>query len=75
MPILSHVRYLQGKLIGKMQVIGFNLQNTALLNTLSQEVQHTSKIEGEKLNLQQVRSSVARKLGIEMAGLVALIEM
>ena len=70
LPVLGHVRYLQGKLIGKMQFLGFDLQNEALLKTLTQEAFKTSEIEGESLNLQQIRSSVARKLGIEIAGLV-----
>lgn len=70
LPLLSHARYLQGKLIGKMQFLGFDLQSEALLKTLTQEVLKTSEIEGESLNLQQVRSSVARRLGIEIAGLV-----
>ncbi len=70
LPLLGNVRYLQGKLIGKMQFLGFDLQNEALLKTLTQEALKTSEIEGENLNLQQIRSSVARKLGIEIAGLV-----
>jgi Fic family protein len=71
LPQLAHVRYLQGKLIGKMQGIGFDLQNEAMLETLTQEVHKTSEIEGEQLNLKQVRSSVARKLGIDIVGLTA----
>ncbi|MFT6814462.1 MAG: Fic family protein [Sphingobacteriales bacterium] len=67
---LSEVRYLQGRLIGKMQSLGFELQNEAMLNTLSLDVIKSSEIEGEKLSAVQVRSSVARRLGIEIASSV-----
>ena len=68
--LLSEVRNKQGILTGKMDAIGFNLQNEAYLETLSQDVIKSSEIEGEILDTQQVRSSIARKLGIKIGGLV-----
>lgn len=67
---LSNVRHLQGKLVGKMEALGFKLRNEAVLETLTTEVIKTSEIEGQILDLDQVRSSIARKLGIEVSGLV-----
>lgn len=66
--LLSEARNLQGRLIGKMESLGFNLQNEALLNTLTLDVIKSSEIEGEFLDVNQVRSSIARKLGLEIAG-------
>lgn len=68
--LLTEVRNKQGILTGKMDAIGFNLQNEAYLETLSQDVIKSSEIEGEILDTQQVRSSIARKLGIDIGGLV-----
>lgn len=68
--LLTEVRHKQGVLAGKMDAIGFNLQNEAYLETLSQDVIKSSEIEGEILDTQQVRSSIARKLGINIGGLV-----
>jgi len=68
--LLSEARNLQGRLIGKMESLGFDLRNEALLNTLELDVVKTSEIEGEILNPEQVRSSIARKLGMEIAGSV-----
>lgn len=68
--LLSEVRNRQGILSGKMDAIGFNLQNEAHLEALSQDVIKSSEIEGEILDTQQVRSSIARKLGIDIGGLV-----
>jgi Fic family protein len=65
---LSEARYLQGRLLGRMESMGFHLRNEALLNTLTQDVLKSSEIEGEHLDAQQVRSSISRKLGIEIAG-------
>ncbi len=67
---LSNVRHLQGKLLGKMETLGFNLRNEAVLETLTAEVIKTSEIEGQILDLDQVRSSIARQLGIRVSGLV-----
>jgi len=67
---LSTVRHLQGKLVGKMEALGFTLRNEAVLETLTTEVLKSSEIEGQILDLDQVRSSIARRLGIEVSGLV-----
>ena len=66
---LSKVRNLQGRLMGKMEAIGFNLRNEALLETLTLDVIKSSEIEGEILNLDQVRSSLAKRLGLDIGAL------
>ena len=66
---LGAVRSLQGKLVGKMSMLGFDLPNNAILDTLTTDIIKSSEIEGEILNSDQVRSSVARHLGIETEGL------
>ena len=68
--LLSEARNLQGRLIGKMETLGFDLRNEALLETLTLDVIKSSEIEGEFLNPDQVRSSIARRLGMEIAGAV-----
>jgi Fic family protein len=68
--LLGKARNLQGRLIGKMESMGFALRGEALLDTLTLDVIKSSEIEGELLNAEQVRSSVARKLGMEIAGSV-----
>lgn len=68
--LLSEARNLQGRLIGKMESLGFDLRNEALLDTLTLDVLKSSEIEGEFLNPEQVRSSIARRLGMEIAGSV-----
>ena len=68
---LAETRNLQGRLLGKMESLGFRLQNEAALNTLTLEIVKSSEIEGEILDSDQVRSSIARKLGIELAGAIA----
>jgi len=70
LPLLGNVRHLQGRLIGKMGNLGFRLQEEAMLTTLTLDVLKTSEIEGELLNKEQVRSSIARRLGLEVSGLV-----
>lgn len=65
---LSEARNLQGRLIGKMEFLGFDLKNEAQLDTLTLDVLKSSEIEGEILNPDQVRSSIARKLGMEISG-------
>lgn len=67
---LAEARHKQGLLLGQMGTLGFRLKEEALLNTLTQDVIKTSEIEGEKLDPDQVRSSIARRLGIEIAGLI-----
>ncbi|MGZ3733212.1 MAG: DUF4172 domain-containing protein, partial [Parachlamydiaceae bacterium] len=67
--LLAKVHYHQGKLCGQMSTIGFSLREETLVETLTQDVAKSSEIEGELLDLSQVRSSVARHLGLEVAGL------
>lgn len=68
--LLANVRHLQGRLLGRMEGLGFLLQSEASLETLTEDVLKTSEIEGEILNPDQVRSSIARRLGMDIAGLV-----
>jgi len=67
--LLSDVRHIQGRLLGKMEGLGFHLLEEATLATLTLDVVKTSEIEGQTLDTQQVRSSIARRMGIEMAAL------
>ena len=60
---LAAVRHRQGRLIGNMGALGFNLRQEASLQTLTADVVKSSEIEGEKLDAEQVRSSLARRLG------------
>ncbi len=69
--LLSQVRHLQGKMIGKMESLGFELRNEAELQTLTLDIIKTSEIEGQILNPEQVRSSIARRLGMEISGLIS----
>src|SRR5437870_11421565 len=68
---LAEVRHRQGRLLGRMESLGFMLQKEAELETLTLEVIKSSEIEGERLDAAHVRSSIARRLGIETAGMVA----
>lgn len=61
---------MQGKIIGQMNALGFSAKEEATLTTLTLDVVKSSEIEGEMLNYDQVRSSIARRLGINTAGLV-----
>jgi Fic family protein len=70
-PLLADVRHGQGLLLGRMQSLGFTLQGEATLQTITLDVIQSSEIEGEHLDAGQVRSSVARRLGIDIAGAVA----
>lgn len=70
-PLLGNVRHLQGKLLGQMESLGFSLKEEAVLTTLTLDVLKSTEIEGEILNKDQVRSSIARKLGITVNGIVA----
>lgn len=67
-PLVS-VRYAQGRLLGRMEALGFKLRDEAWLQTLTQDVVKTSEIEGEKLDTDQVRSSIARRLGMDIGAL------
>src|SRR5713226_10354963 len=66
---LAAVRLRQGRLLGRMQGLGFPLQEEAVLDTLTEDVLKSSEIEGEILDKDQVRSSIARRLGMETAAL------
>jgi Fic family protein len=68
---LAAVRHGQGRVLGRMERLGFRLREEALLRTLTQDVVKSSEIEGERLDADQVRSSIARRLGMDVAGLVA----
>ena len=69
-PLLNEVRHQQGKLLGRMERIGFGLQSEATLQTLTLDVLKSGEIEGELLDAEQVRSSIARRLGMDIAGMV-----
>lgn len=68
--IFGEVRLMQGKIIGQMNALGFSAKEEATLTALTLDIVKSSEIEGELLNYDQVRSSVARRLGINSAGLV-----
>jgi Fic family protein len=65
---LASVRHQQGRLVGRMEALGFPLQQEATLEALTEETVKSSEIEGEKLDVAQVRSSIARRLGMDAAG-------
>jgi Fic family protein len=67
-PHLSAARYEQGLLLGKMQELSYQLQREATLAALTEETVKSSAIEGEELNPESVRSSLARRMGLEAAG-------
>ena len=67
---LGAVRHRQGRLIGRMQALGFPLREQAVLKTLTEDVLKSSEIEGEFLDRDQVRSSIARRLGIDAGALL-----
>lgn len=66
---LAIARHQQGLLLGRMQALGFKLREEASLKTLTEDALKTSEIEGENLDRTQVRSSIARRLGMDIAGL------
>ncbi len=67
--ILAAVRHKQGRHLGKMETLGFEFRADASLTALTEEVVKSSAIEGEHLDPEEVRSSIARKLGLDVAGL------
>jgi Fic family protein len=67
---LADIRHRQGRLLGRMESLGFSLQKEAELETLTLDVLKSSEIEGEHLPADQVRSSIARRLGMETAGTI-----
>src|SRR5665811_261064 len=66
---LAAVRHHQGRLIGCMEALGFNLREEAVVATLTEDVLKSSEIEGAILNKDQVRSSIARRLGLDIGAL------
>jgi Fic family protein len=66
---LAAVRHRQGRLIGNMEALGFNLRQETVLQTLTADVLKSSEIEGEQLDAEQVRSSIVRRLGIDVGAL------
>lgn len=68
--VFGEVRLMQGKIIGQMNALGFSTKEEVTLKALTLDVVKSSEIEGEQLNYEQVRSSIARRLGIHVAGLV-----
>ena len=66
---LAAARHKQGRLVGQMEALGFKVKEEAVLRALTDEVLTSSAIEGEKLDAEHVRSSLARRLGLEIAGL------
>jgi len=67
--LLADVRLRQGRLLGGMKSLGFGLQEEAVLRTLTEDVVKSSEIEGEKLDAEAVRSSIARRLGMDVGAL------
>ena len=67
--LLAKLRHRQGRLMGRMEALGFSLRTEATLQTLTQDVLRSSEIEGEILDRDQVRSSIARRLGMETGAL------
>jgi Fic family protein len=67
--LLASVRHRQGRLIGRMESLGFDLRREAVLETLTSDVVKSSEIEGERLDAEQVRSSIARRLGMDAGAL------
>jgi Fic family protein len=68
LPLLADVRHRQGRLLGRMEGLGFRLRAEASLTTLTADVIKSSAIEGELLDVEQVRSSIARRLGLDFGG-------
>lgn len=66
--LLAEIRYRQGKILGNMEALGFSVQAETALENLTQEIVKSSEIEGETLDVSQVRSSIARRLQIDING-------
>ncbi len=67
--LLAEVRHRQGRLVGGMEALGFNLRAEAVLTTLTEDVLTSGEIEGQHLDREQVRSSIARRLGMDVGAL------
>jgi len=65
-PQLTEVRHMQGRILGKMEALGFQLKEEAILRNLTVDVVKTAQIEGVKFDMDEVRSSIARKLGMQV---------
>ncbi len=70
LPLLSTIRHKQGRLKGYMEMLGFAMRDETTLQTLTLDVLKSTEIEGELLNPEQVRSSIAKHLGMDIAGLI-----
>ncbi|HVY53517.1 MAG TPA: Fic family protein [Gammaproteobacteria bacterium] len=70
--ILTETRYAQGRLLGQMSSFGFQLREEATLQILTQDILKTSEIEGQKLDDKQVRSSIAKRLGINIGSVLPI---
>ena len=68
-PVVARVRHVQGRLLGRMEGLGFDLRQEASLATLTSDVVKSSAIEGEYLDRDEVRSSIAQRLGLPVAGM------
>ena len=66
--VLADIRHRQGRLLGRMETLGFDLRREAVLGTLVKDVVKSNDIEGEKLDAAEVRSSIARRLGMDGGG-------
>ncbi len=66
---LAAVRHRQGRLLGRMESLGFDFRSEAVLQTLTEDVIKSSEIEGENLDREQVRSSIAQRLGMDIGAL------
>jgi Fic family protein len=69
-PQLVRVRHRQGRLIGRMEGLGFQFKAEAELQTLTEDVIKSTEIEGEILDREQARSSIARRLGMDIGALL-----
>lgn len=69
-PLLAALRYREGRLLGGMRALGFDLRTEASLQTLTDDIVKSSAIEGERLDPDEVRSSIVRRLGLDVGGLV-----
>ena len=69
-PLLAQIHHRQGRLLGRMESLGFGLKAEASLQTLTLDVMKSSEIEGELLDAGQVRSSIARRLGMDIPGMI-----
>jgi Fic family protein len=66
---LAEVSRAQGLLMGRLADVGMTLRNQASLSALTEDVMKTSEIEGEHLNVESVRSSIARHRGVDIGAL------